>query len=142
MVILITNPSDTGLNCPRLTLIKTFELKKCGNCHKTCESNGLKSLVYGLLGFWRIFHYLTPSPGNSNGSDSAFGLMSFQINLKSQSIQRARLFLQSSELDPPAPSPASECCPPHLVPRGGGGTHSLAGEGAGGGAISTKGQAL
>jgi hypothetical protein len=43
----------------------------------------------------------------------------------------ARLSLQSSELDPPTPSPADECCPSPLVP-GGGGTHSLAGERVGG----------
>ncbi len=48
-----------------------------------------------------------------------------------QSRQSARLSLQSSELAPPAPSPAGECCPhPSLAPRGGG-THSLAGRGGG-----------
>jgi hypothetical protein len=31
-------------------------------------------------------------------------------------------FLQSSELAPPAPSPASECCPPFRFREGGGGT--------------------
>jgi hypothetical protein len=31
-----------------------------------------------------------------------------------QSIQSARLSLQSSELAPPTPLPASECCPPSL----------------------------
>jgi hypothetical protein len=42
-------------------------------------------------------------------------------------IQSARLSLQTSELAPT--SPATECCPP-LGSRGGG-THLLAGEGAG-----------
>ncbi len=52
-----------------------------------------------------------------------------------QSIQSARLSLQSSELAPSAPSPASDCCglPPALWVRGGGGRiRSLAGERAGG----------
>jgi hypothetical protein len=44
------------------------------------------------------------------------------------SRQSARLSLQSSEVGPPVPSPASECCPP-LWFRGGG-THSLSEEGA------------
>jgi hypothetical protein len=49
---------------------------------------------------------------------------------RAQSIQSARLSLQSSVLAP-ALSPASECCPlPRLIT--GGGTHSLAGEGMGG----------
>ncbi len=39
------------------------------------------------------------------------------------------LSLQSFKLAPPAPSPACACCPPLWYP---GGTHSLAGEGAGG----------
>jgi hypothetical protein len=38
----------------------------------------------------------------------------------------------ASELAPPAPSPASECVPPPGT-KGGGGQHSLAVEGAGGG---------
>jgi hypothetical protein len=38
---------------------------------------------------------------------------------KSQSIQSARLSVQSSALDPQAPSPASEWCSPTLGPRGG-----------------------
>jgi hypothetical protein len=46
-------------------------------------------------------------------------------------IQSARLSLQSSELALPAPSPASKCCPSPFWFQGGG-THSLAGEGAGG----------
>jgi hypothetical protein len=37
---------------------------------------------------------------------------SFFIGIGPQSIQSARLSLQSSELAPLAPSPASECCPP------------------------------
>ncbi len=47
------------------------------------------------------------------------------------SVQSARLSLQSSKIAPfRPPSHASECC---LTPFGsGGGTHSLAGEGAGG----------
>ncbi len=49
---------------------------------------------------------------------------------EAQSIRSARLSLQSSELGPPTPSPASECCSPHLGPSGG--TQSLAGDGAGG----------
>jgi hypothetical protein len=51
--------------------------------------------------------------------------------VKAQSIQSARLSLQSSELTTPTPSPASECCPPTFG-SGGRGAHSLAGEGAGG----------
>jgi hypothetical protein len=52
--------------------------------------------------------------------------------LLSQRIQSARLSLQSSELAPPAlPLTRKRVLPPPLVP-GGGGTHSLAGEGAGG----------
>jgi hypothetical protein len=43
-----------------------------------------------------------------------------------QSIQSARLSVQSSELGPPTPSPASECCSPFLGPRRE--TNSLAGE--------------
>jgi len=49
---------------------------------------------------------------------------------KGASPQSARLSLQSSELALPAPSAASKCCPPPHWFRGGG-THSLAGEGAG-----------
>ncbi len=41
-----------------------------------------------------------------------------------QSRQNARLFLQSYELGPSAPSTAGECVPPPLVP-GGGGTRGL-----------------
>jgi hypothetical protein len=44
-----------------------------------------------------------------------------------QSIQSARLSLQSSELDPPPPHPLASVV---LPPIGSGGTHSLAGEGA------------
>jgi hypothetical protein len=44
-----------------------------------------------------------------------------------QSRQSARLSLQSSELAPPLPRPAKECCAP--LSMGGGGTHSLVGEG-------------
>jgi hypothetical protein len=43
-----------------------------------------------------------------------------------QSRQSAKLFLQSSELAPPAPSPAGECAPP--PPTGSGGRAILAGE--------------
>ncbi len=43
-------------------------------------------------------------------------------------VQSARLFLQSSELAPLAPSTEGESCPYPLWLRGG--THSLAGEGA------------
>ncbi len=50
-----------------------------------------------------------------------------------------RLSLQSFELAPPAPSPASKCCPPLWFQ--GGGTHSLAGSGRGK-PIRTKGQTL
>jgi hypothetical protein len=57
-----------------------------------------------------------------------------------QSIQNARLSLQSSELAPPAHSAASECCPTLLVPMGR--THSLAVEGGGGEPIRAKGQTL
>ncbi len=39
--------------------------------------------------------------------------------------------VSSSELAPPTPSPASECAL-HFRTKGGGGQHSLAGEGAGG----------
>ncbi len=46
----------------------------------------------------------------------------------SQSIQSARLFIQSSESGPPTPSHAGECA----LPFGSGGKHSLAGEGVGG----------
>jgi hypothetical protein len=45
-----------------------------------------------------------------------------------QSSQSARLFLQSSELGLPHPSPAGECAPPPVL---GGGAHSLAREGLG-----------
>ncbi len=49
---------------------------------------------------------------------------------KPQSIQSAKLFLQSSELGFPHPLTRSRVCPsPPLVP--GGGAHSLAGEGVG-----------
>ncbi len=44
-----------------------------------------------------------------------------------QSGQSARLFLQSSEMGPPTPSPVGECVSPPLVP--GGGTHSLGARG-------------
>jgi hypothetical protein len=44
--------------------------------------------------------------------------------------ESARLSLQSSELAPPAPSPAGEGS--HPPGSRGGGTHSLAGEGEGG----------
>ena len=53
--------------------------------------------------------------------------------------QSARLFLQSSKLAPPAPSPASECCPPPFGSKLG--THSLSGEGARGGANLDEGTA-
>ncbi len=47
----------------------------------------------------------------------------------SQSTESTRLFLQSSELEPPpTSSPAGECVPPF----GSGGTHSLGGDGMGG----------
>ncbi len=52
------------------------------------------------------------------------------ILLPPQRRQSAKLFLQSSELGLPNPSPAGECAyPPPLVP--GGGSHSLAREGVG-----------
>ncbi len=46
----------------------------------------------------------------------------------STALPRVRVSVPSSELAPPAQSPASECVPP----LGGRGQHSLAGEGAGG----------
>jgi hypothetical protein len=46
-----------------------------------------------------------------------------------QSRQSAKLFLQSSELGLPNPSPCRRVCPPPLVP--GGGAHSLTREGVG-----------
>jgi hypothetical protein len=46
-------------------------------------------------------------------------------------MQSARLYLQSSDLGPPIPSPAGECVPPFTVVPGGG-TNSLGGEGVGG----------
>ncbi len=49
---------------------------------------------------------------------------------RAQRIQRAGLSVQSSELGPATPSPASECCFPPLDPRGE--THSPAGERCGG----------
>jgi hypothetical protein len=52
-----------------------------------------------------------------------------------QSIQSARLSLLSSELAPPAPSLASECCPP---PFGSGGDTLVCGRG-GAGANSDEG---
>ncbi len=58
----------------------------------------------------------------------------------SQSIQRARLSVKSSELGSPTPSPAREGCSPPFGSRGGGGAHSLAGER--GDPIPTKGQTL
>jgi|688.fasta_scaffold2148888_1 hypothetical protein len=45
-----------------------------------------------------------------------------------QSIQNARLSLWSSEMAPPTPSPASECCPPPFSF----GVDTLAGEEVGG----------
>jgi hypothetical protein len=52
-------------------------------------------------------------------------------------VDSTRLFLQSSELDPPpSTSPAGECARSLLVP---GGTHSLAGEGVGEGPNSDEG---
>ncbi len=51
-----------------------------------------------------------------------------------QSRQSGRLFLQSSEMGSPTPSPAGECVPHSFGGGGGGGgggTHSLAGEGVG-----------
>jgi hypothetical protein len=63
-----------------------------------------------------------------------------KIWYRAQSIQIARLSLQSSELAHSAPSHGSECCSPsHLWFQGG--THSLAGEGAGE-PIRTKRQTL
>jgi hypothetical protein len=49
-----------------------------------------------------------------------------RIGLNTQSRQSARLFLQSSELGSPTPSPGGECVPPRLVP-GEGGTNSYEG---------------
>jgi hypothetical protein len=48
---------------------------------------------------------------------------------QSQRRESARLSLHSSELDPPIPSPAGECCTPL---RSRGGAHSLAGKEMGG----------
>jgi hypothetical protein len=60
-------------------------------------------------------------------------------HLQSHSRQSARPFLQSSELGPPAPSPAGKCVPPHLV-AGWGYTLALACERGGGGIrIRTRG---
>jgi hypothetical protein len=48
-------------------------------------------------------------------------------------VDRVPGFLSSRpKLGLPAPSAAGECCHPPLVPGGGGGTHSIAGEGVGG----------
>ncbi len=49
--------------------------------------------------------------------------------MKLQSIQTARLFLQSSELGHPHPLTRRRVCSPHLIQ---GGTHPLAGQGVGG----------
>jgi hypothetical protein len=49
---------------------------------------------------------------------------------QTQSRQSGRLFLQSSELGPPLLTHRRVCPPPHFG-SGGGGTHSLAGEGRG-----------
>jgi hypothetical protein len=61
-----------------------------------------------LTEFWQVVAIFLPEP---------------------QSRQSAKLFVQSSELEPPTPSPAGEGAP-SLVP-GGGGVRSLAGEGVG-----------
>jgi hypothetical protein len=53
----------------------------------------------------------------------------FKLLIKAQSGQSAKLFLQSSELGLPQPSPEGDCAPLPLVP--GGGAHSLAREGVG-----------
>jgi hypothetical protein len=47
-----------------------------------------------------------------------------------QKRQSTRLFIQSFGLGTPIPSPSGECVP-SLFGSGGGGTHSLAGEGVG-----------
>jgi hypothetical protein len=64
--------------------------------------------------------------------------------LAAQSWQRAKLFLQSSELGLPHPlSRSGECVPPPFDPGGGGGrAHSLTGEGVGGVPIPTRGHTL
>jgi hypothetical protein len=58
-----------------------------------------------------------------------------------QSVDRQStwIFLQSSELGPPTPSPAGEVAPSPLVP---GGAYSLVGEGVGGVPTRTRGQTL
>ncbi len=45
-------------------------------------------------------------------------------HIKTQSRQSAKLFLQSSELGLPNPSPSGECAPPPFGPGGGGWIHS------------------
>jgi hypothetical protein len=63
---------------------------------------------------------------------STVGLkISFQCVSEAQSRQSARLFLQSSELGFPSPSPAGKCAPPPPLWFRGGWAHSLVGEGAG-----------
>ncbi len=142
-VILITNFFGYRLELPRSNSNKNIRIqKKCGKCHKKGESTGLEYLEYGLLGCWRIYHYLTPSPDNrSNGSDSEFWLLSFQINWKSW-VYRVTGFPSSRRnwnwLPPPPYRQASVASPPHGSM---GGTHSLGGEGAGE-PIRTKRQTL
>jgi hypothetical protein len=53
------------------------------------------------------------------------------LDVEAHSRQSAKLFLQSSELGLPHPPPAGECAPPPAFGSGGGGAHSLAGEGLG-----------
>ncbi len=64
------------------------------------------------------------------------------VYTESQSIQSARLFLQSSEWGPPnTPSPEGDCVPPPGTKGGGGGIQLLAGNWVGG-SIRTRGQTL
>ncbi len=53
------------------------------------------------------------------------------VQSKAQSIQSARLSIQSSELGPPAPSPGSECCCPLPFRSNGGHTFACGRRGGG-----------
>ncbi len=92
---------------------------KCSNHYisNRRKFKGFLSQLKGIVG--KIFAFSRQSILLESGDTGA------------QSIQSARLSIQSSELAPHSHSPASQCLPPLLVPFGRG-THSLAGEGAGG----------
>ncbi len=114
----------------------------------------LSAILYIIRKIWRIQKVFFKIFTHNDADDisSAEGSEKPKVNelrlnwdvvylcIRPQSIQSARLWVQSSELGPPPPHPQASAAPPLLGPRGE--THSLAGEGVLWPSIPTKGQTL